>query len=84
MLSGRVIAVRLKRPASRSDLAMKPPLLPPAYERMLVAVQWWFGCVVTYANDGNVLDVIVGRHDVGGLLSSLERLLQGNLYVVFW
>ena len=38
-LSGRVIEVRLKRPVSRSALVMNPPLLPPAYEKISVAVR---------------------------------------------
>jgi hypothetical protein len=52
---------------------MNPPLLPPAFENMLVAVRWCYGCSVTYANDGDVLDVIVGRHAVS--FGQLERLL---------
>lgn len=65
VLSGRVIAVRLKRPVSRRDLAMKPPLLPPACEKILDAVGECYRCMVTYADDGNVFDVVVGRHAVG-------------------
>ena len=79
VLSGRVIAVRLKRPVSRRDLAINPPLLPPACKKMLDAVRWCYRCMVTYADDGNVLDVVVGRHAGGLVMDNLSRCCKLTL-----
>lgn len=50
---------------------MNPPLLPPAYQELLEALEKFSRCSVTYANDGNVLDVVVGRHTVRAFLWDL-------------
>ena len=57
---------------------MNPPLLPPACEKMSVAGRLCYVCRVTYANDGNVLDVVVGRHAVGELLGTLRGCCKLN------
>lgn len=67
-LSGLVRAVMVKRPVSRSDLAMKPPLLPPAFRTLSVTVLPLRMYATTYANDSDVLDVVAGGHPCTGML----------------
>jgi hypothetical protein len=68
-LSGRVMAVRLKRLVSKRDLAMKPPLRPPAFDGLLVLVRSLGAHMITYADHGDVLDVVACRHIPRGIFN---------------
>jgi hypothetical protein len=58
---------------------MKPPLLPPAYKQLSVVVRLLASSMITYADDGNVLDVVVGRHVVWRIEYGAKVLLEAEL-----